>query len=264
MRRWAVEEILQLYPQVLYHSHYQGRDFTRAQIVWLKIECPYDGSTKGLCVNFFQAIDGLIGTNYEENFATGRRTLDEMMPNMARVASIHGIGVLVIDDIQFLSQAKSGGSSRMLNFFTYLVNTAGVPVLLISTYKARRILTGNLPESSSEQRGIEVNSELLETYRNQWLETIRENPGTGRYELGKRAGRAYYWLLARDREWFEANSPPRIKSPGPPKLTDWEKRDAELVVEEGYRIQDDERAGKASKGFSNRYREIPWGSRNDL
>lgn len=146
----AVEEILQLYPQVIYHSHYQGRNFTRMQIVWLKIECPHDGSTKGLCVNFFQAIDSLIGTNYEENFAKGRRTLDELMPDMARVASIHGIGVLVIDDIQFLSQAKSGGSSRMLNFFTYLASTIGVPVLLIATYKARRVLTG---EFSVVRRG---------------------------------------------------------------------------------------------------------------
>lgn len=146
----AVEEILQLYPQVLYHSHYQGRDFTRAQIVWLKIECPHDGSTKGLCVNFFQAVDSLVGTNYEENFAKGRRTLDELMPVMARVATIHGIGVLAIDDIQFLSQAKSGGSSRMLNFFTYLASTVGVPVLLIATYKARRVLTG---EFSLVRRG---------------------------------------------------------------------------------------------------------------
>jgi hypothetical protein len=146
----AVEEILQLYPQVIYHSHYQGRDFTRAQIVWLKIECPHDGSTKGLCVNFFQAIDSLIGSNYQENFAAGRRTLDEMMPDMARMASIHGIGVLVIDDIQFLSQANSGGSSRMLNFFTYLASTVGVPVILIATYKARRVLTG---EFSLVRRG---------------------------------------------------------------------------------------------------------------
>jgi hypothetical protein len=146
----AVEEILQLYPQVIHHSHYQGRDFTRSQIVWLKIECPHDGSTKGLCVNFFQAIDSLIGTNYEENFTKRRRTLDELMPDMARVASIHDIGVLVIDDIQFLSQAKSGGSSRMLNFFTYLASTIGIPVLLIATYKAKHVLTG---EFSVVRRG---------------------------------------------------------------------------------------------------------------
>jgi hypothetical protein len=146
----AVEEILQLYPQVIYHSHYQDHNFTRTQIVWLKLECPHDGSTKGLCVNFFQAIDSLIGTNYEENFTKGRCTLDELMPDMARVASIHGLGVLVIDDVQFLSQAKSGGSSKMLNFFTYLASTIGVPVVLIGTYKARHILTG---EFSQVRRG---------------------------------------------------------------------------------------------------------------
>lgn len=146
----AVEEILQLYPQVIHHSRYQDRNYTRSQIVWLKIECPHDGSPKGLCVNFFQAVDSLLGTNYQRNFAGGRRTLDELMPNMARVASIHGIGVLVIDDIQFLRQASSDNSSRMLNFFTYLVSTVGIPVLLIATYKARHVLTG---EFSAVRRG---------------------------------------------------------------------------------------------------------------
>lgn len=86
-------------------------------------------------------------------------------------------------------------------------------------------------ESSAKKRGIEVNSAILETYRNHWLKTIRENPGAGRSELRKKAGGEYIWLLRHDREWFEANTPQRMKSLGPPKLTDWEKRDAELAAE---------------------------------
>lgn len=138
----SVESVLSLYPQVIHHSRYGERDFTHAQIVWLKLECPHDGSIKGLCLNFFQAIDDILGTNYEANYAGGRRTVDEMLPQMARVAANHGLGVLVIDEIQRLSHAKSGGAKRMLNFFVQVANTIGVPVVLVGTYAAKAILSG--------------------------------------------------------------------------------------------------------------------------
>lgn len=139
----AVEEILQLYPQIINHSYYHNRDFTLRQIVWLKLDCPFDGSMKGLCLNFFQAVDDLLSTSYYQNYTgNGRRTVDELIPAMARIASLHCLGVLVIDELQNLSEAKSGGHRKMLNFFVGLINTIGLPVVLIGTYKARSVLSG--------------------------------------------------------------------------------------------------------------------------
>jgi hypothetical protein len=146
----SVERILSLYPQVIRHSGYDGRSFTASQIVWLKLDCPSDASLKGLCENFFQTVDAILGTNYQRNYAGRRNTVDQMLPNMALVASMHMIGVLVIDEIQRLSLARSGGAERMLNFFVQLVNTVGVPVVLIGTYKALPILSG---EFSQMRRG---------------------------------------------------------------------------------------------------------------
>jgi hypothetical protein len=144
----AMEAILSLYPQVIFHSKYQHHDFNWVQVVWLKLDCPFDGSTKGLCVNFFQAVDSLLGTHYYQNYARqGRSTADEIIPYMARVGSIHSLGVLVIDEIQNLSEAKSGGSRRMLNFFVQLVNTIGVPIVLVGTYKALPLLTGEFRQA---------------------------------------------------------------------------------------------------------------------
>jgi AAA domain-containing protein len=69
---------------------------------------------------------------------------------MSLVAANHCLGVLVIDEIQRLSQVRSGGAERMLNFFVQLVNTIGVPVVLIGTYKALVLLNG---EFSQMRRG---------------------------------------------------------------------------------------------------------------
>lgn len=143
----AIRSILSLYPQVIIHNQYQGQNFTLMQVVWLNLECPHDGSIKGLCYNFFQAIDELLGTNYSKNFSKARCTIDQLIPIMARIASLHCIGVLVIDEIQHLSEAKSGGSHKMLNFFVQLVNTIGIPVVLVGTYKAMSILSGEFRQT---------------------------------------------------------------------------------------------------------------------
>jgi AAA domain len=142
----ALERILRLYPQVIHHREYRGLPFTHSQLAWVKLDCPFDGSTRGLCIYFFQLVDSLLGTAYAKNFGNKRVTTDEMIAHMATVAANHGIGVLVIDEIQRLSLAKSGGVEKMFNFFVQLVNTIGVPVVLVGTYKSLAIFEGNFSQ----------------------------------------------------------------------------------------------------------------------
>lgn len=142
--------ILNLYPQVIQHNNYKGRNFTHSQLVWLKLECPHDGNPRGLCIQFFKSVDSILGTNYYHNYGNRRRIQDELLSDMATISANHFIGALVIDEIQRLSLAKSGGADKMLNFFVQLINTIGVPVVLIGTYKAMAVLSG---EFSQMRRG---------------------------------------------------------------------------------------------------------------
>jgi len=136
----AIEKILLMYPQVIYHSSYNDEPFTRTQLVWLKIDCPYDGSLKTLCRSFFSAVDNVLGTtNYFQKYGNPRNSTALMMVHMAYVAALHSIGIFIIDEIQHLLAPKVN-SEEMLNFFVTLVNTIGVPVFYIGTYKAMKIL----------------------------------------------------------------------------------------------------------------------------
>lgn len=143
----AIESSLLLYPQVIHHTVYNGQPFIRKQLVWLKLNCPFDGSLKGLCLNFFQAVDSNLGTNYFRKFASKGASVDILIPIMAHISTLHGLGVLVIDEIQNLSFMKSGGAERMLNYFTQLINTIGVPVVLIGTFKAMKLLSGSFSQA---------------------------------------------------------------------------------------------------------------------
>ena len=142
----AIERLLLMYPQVIKHLEYKGESFTRTQIVWLKIDCPYDGSLATLCKNFFKAIDDILGTRYLEKFGYASRITSTMMINMTKLAWRYGIGVLVIDEIQHLLNTKND-KEEMLNFFVTLTNTVGIPTVLIGTSKAQKVFNGNFRQA---------------------------------------------------------------------------------------------------------------------
>ena len=93
---------------------------------------------------------------YYKYAAGGRSSTDQMIPQMALIAQRHGLGLLIIDEIQNLSQAKSGGAEKMLSFIVRLVNTIGVPVLLMGTPTAVPFLSSNLMtiRRSAGQQGM--------------------------------------------------------------------------------------------------------------
>ncbi len=140
-----INRVLANYPQVISHTEYKGSKFPHTQIVWMKLECPFDGSVKGLCTNFFLEFDRITGDNtYYKNAASSRTTTDVMIPQMALIAKRHSLGALIIDEIQNISAAKSGGVQKMLNFIMNLINTIGVPVILVGIPEAISVLSSNL------------------------------------------------------------------------------------------------------------------------
>jgi len=139
----AIEAVLRCYPQVIWHPRMHGSLRSVLQIVWLKLSCPHDGSIKELCHLFFEEVDRLLGTDYKSVYAAKSTTTNRLRSGMARVAFIHGLGLLVVDEIQNLNEAKSGGDRLMMNFFKILRDVMKVPMLLIGTKAAISVLGGD-------------------------------------------------------------------------------------------------------------------------
>lgn len=133
----AMEQVLSLYPKVILHTY----PVNRIQIVWLKLNCPHDGSLKTLCFDFFMKVDELTGKNYFSKYAKKSESTSRLIIQMGRVARLHCIGALIIDEIQHLISArKSEEKEKMMNFFVTLINEIGIPIILIGTMKAKSIL----------------------------------------------------------------------------------------------------------------------------
>jgi len=145
-KSFSVERILGLTPQVIHHGVYKGIDFNCSQLAWLKVDCPHDANPKGLCLEIFRIVDKLLGTKCQENYGGKHALVDEALNEVKTIAANQYLGLLVIDEIQRLSLAKSNGAVKLLNFFGQLRNEIGVPVILIGNYKSLAVLSGDFSQ----------------------------------------------------------------------------------------------------------------------
>jgi hypothetical protein len=194
----TVNRILNTYPQCIYHEKHNFN-----QIVYLKIDCPHDGSLKSLCLHFFRAIDNVLDTNYENRYGQKRHSIETLMNLMGQLSNHHAIGLLIIDEIQHLSISKSGGAEKMLNFFVTLVNTINLPVVMIGTPKARFIFEKDF---RSARRGAGMGSVFWEQMKQGSAENTSQEWNLFTNTLWK-----YQWLNRDDTElsqeirdvWYE-------------------------------------------------------------
>ena len=146
----TVNRILQHIPQIIIHNTYQGEHFQQIQLTWMKLEIPYNSSLKALCLQYFMKLDELLGTNNFKKYVSRNLSVDAMIPLIGQVAQNVKLGLLVLDEIQHI---KSRGTNQMVDFFVSLINTVGLPILLIGTpasyslfeneFRLARRLTGN-------------------------------------------------------------------------------------------------------------------------
>ncbi|GAP97958.1 ATP-binding protein [Leptolyngbya sp. NIES-2104] len=138
----GVKSALSLYPQLILHSEYSDQTFNRQQIVYLVVPCPPGGGLVALCHRFFRKVDEILGTNYYRIYTrNGRAAIGEMIGHMYTVVQLHGIGVLVIDEIQNLIDAKANDADIMLNTFVEFVNELCLPIVPVGTPEAIEVLS---------------------------------------------------------------------------------------------------------------------------
>lgn len=145
----GVESILGSIPQCFYHP-----DHRMTQVVWLKVDCPINGSVADLGRAILEAFDRVLGTDFAARIRS-KEGPGSILARARHYALANHLGLLVLDEMQNLSVRKSGGREEMLNWFQSLVNDFKIPVFLMGTYKARSVLGLNMRHA---RRGAVVGS----------------------------------------------------------------------------------------------------------
>lgn len=141
----ALDSITKLYPQVIQHSKYNRKVLIKTQVVWLKIDCPHDGSLRGFCAAFFTALDGALGIEKYAHFAIGRHSISVMLQKISQLCKAYYVGALIIDEMQHLNSSRGGlDREKLLNFFVTLSNDAGIPIVYVGTNAMLPLFSGVL------------------------------------------------------------------------------------------------------------------------
>jgi hypothetical protein len=135
----TVERSLAFLPQVLLH-----REHGFAQIVHLKLECPPNGSAKQLMLGFVSKVDDLLGTDYAH--AYNKLGADLLVLQVAKLATWHHVGLIVLDEAQRLLSAKRD-VDYALAFLVYMTNTVRVPILMVGTTSSLPVMSGSFHQA---------------------------------------------------------------------------------------------------------------------
>ncbi|MFK4500236.1 hypothetical protein ABIF86_004527 [Bradyrhizobium japonicum] len=130
----VIERTLSFFPQTILHPKLG----LEPQILWIKLDCPPDGSLKQFLKLLVDQVDCLLHTKYASLIKW--MGVDELVVIVAKIVAKHHLGILVIDEIQNLLEASGVGIAKMLNFLVTLVNCAKVPIFVLGTPKAERYL----------------------------------------------------------------------------------------------------------------------------
>jgi len=130
-----IRNTLATIPQVVVHNSYRGQRFRQDQLVWISMDLPTNASPKALALNFFHAVDEALGcTNYHGAWSKKERATVESHQNAMRlVAETHHLGIIHIDEIQFMLKYASSKDSPSLTVIEGLFNKLGIPVVLSTT-----------------------------------------------------------------------------------------------------------------------------------
>ena len=120
-----LEQILGYFPDAIEHEKYKMAQLNFRQVVWLKVDCPDDSSVRALCHKILTELDRKLSLPKTKPSSTIASLLEQIE---SRIRSSF-LGILVIDEMQNLNLAKSGGAERLIGFLHNLVNSLGVPIL---------------------------------------------------------------------------------------------------------------------------------------
>jgi hypothetical protein len=172
----VIDRTLKCLPQVLVH-----RQYGIVQLVWLKVECPPDGSLKQLMYWILEEVDSVLKSNYR-TYISNRTTLDDRMALVGQVLEKHYTGLLVLDEIHnVLRDAKQ--HYRNIDFFMTFANKIHVPSMHVGLPTAMELYPNNM---HSKRRATDSGIRLLppqmserewqlyikELVRYQWMEEL--------------------------------------------------------------------------------------------
>lgn len=168
-----ISRLANLYPPVIHHP-------SLATPVWqipvLVLQCPHNGRVSQLCSEFFSKVDGLLGTTYGLWYGATNYRNEDRVRQIVQICLLHGIGAIVLDELQHIKPQGKVAIAQFLAFFVNLVNRSVAPIIFVGTTGANSLIKGALHQArrsiGAHWKNYEFNDEfrflIAELFKYQW------------------------------------------------------------------------------------------------
>lgn len=99
------------------------------------VQCPFDGSVKGMLLEILRKIDEALGSRYHESALRARMTTDMLIGSVSQ-ACLNHIGLLVVDEIQNVATVHDKNGRNLVGALTQLINNSGISIGMVGTPEA--------------------------------------------------------------------------------------------------------------------------------
>lgn len=137
----TVKMVLSMFPMIVEHTEFSGVSARFAQVVWIFVSCPANGSVATLMKGILHWFDIHLGTNYVGEVRSGANTGDWIAAVVDKINK-HLVGMIVIDEIQFA--VKSADKVQLLDFITGLLNDGKCLFVFVGTPDAGEMVKATI------------------------------------------------------------------------------------------------------------------------
>lgn len=145
-----LEQVLGHFPQVIQHTQYNGvYPGVSDQVIWVKVNCPYNASVRELCESILLILDNVLGLEPTKP-ASRNGGLARQIAQRIKAAFL---GVLVIDEMQRLKFSRTGGESTLIDFLHEIVDSLGVSLVFCGNHPFEETLSKKLRVARRAESG---------------------------------------------------------------------------------------------------------------
>lgn len=132
-----IKMVLCMFPMIIEHTEFRGIKARFAQVVWMMVSCPPNGSVLTLLKGILYWFDENLGTQYVKE-AGSRANAGDLINFIVQKIKDHHVGMLIIDEIQFAVQ--SADRADLMGFITSLLNDGQCLFVLVGTPDAGEVI----------------------------------------------------------------------------------------------------------------------------
>lgn len=165
-----IERVLECFSQIVEHDQYRG-EFAglTTQVMWMKINCPYNASIRDLCEAILFGFDDIFGKPREKPSPR----IFNLIEQISKRIKSQFLGILVIDEMQRIKISRTGGENKLIDFLHKIVDELGVSMLFCGNPEFEETLKTKMRFARRAETGGFMRIEPLKYLSTDWQTFVR-------------------------------------------------------------------------------------------